>query len=141
MSASNIIGSVFTSEFSFVLAAVPDQPQTVPVLNLEQTSSSQIHIDYPALATSENGGSPILSYELSVYDTDSQVWVSLTGVEDQFSLLNTYVLSKNVIKGKTYQLRYRAWNVNGAGDWSLSGYILAAQVPSRPAIPAYVESD
>lgn len=71
MSASNIIGSVFTSEFSFVLAAVPDQPQTVPVLNLEQTSSSQIHIDYPALATSENGGSPILSYELSVYDTDS----------------------------------------------------------------------
>jgi hypothetical protein len=41
----------------------------------------------------------------------------------------------------TYQLRYRAWNINGAGEWSLSGYILAAQVPSRPETPEYLESD
>lgn len=38
-------------------------------------------------------------------------------------------------------MRYRAWNINGAGQWSNSGYILAANKPSRPAIPAYVESD
>lgn len=45
------------------------------------------------------------------------------------------------MKGVTYQLRYRAWNINGAGLWSLDGYVLAAQVPSRPATPTYIESD
>jgi len=37
-------------------------------------------------------------------------------------------------------LRYRAWNVNGAGPWSASGYVMAAQPPSRPQAPTYVES-
>jgi hypothetical protein len=48
---------------------VPDKPLTVPVLNLAETTKEQIQVDYAALSQLENGGSPILSYELSVYDT------------------------------------------------------------------------
>jgi hypothetical protein len=44
------------------------------------------------------------------------------------------------VKSSSYQFRYRAWNVNGAGEWSLTGYIVAAQVPSRPATPIYLNS-
>lgn len=113
----------------------------MPVLNLSETTREQIQVDYAALSTSENGGSRILSYELSVYDTASQAWVSLVGGIDSFSLLTSFIHSKNVIKGTTYRLRYRAWNVNGAGLWSESGYILAANEPSRPQIPTYIQSD
>ncbi len=49
--------------------------------------------------------------------------------------------SNGVQKGQTYQLRYRAWNVNGPGLWSLNGYVLAAQVPSRPPTPIYISSN
>ena len=70
-----------------------------------------------------------------------RAWVSVTGGEDQFSLLNSYVYADQVNKGETYQLRYRAWNVNGAGEWSDFGYILAAQPPSRPQRPVYIASD
>lgn len=69
------------------------------------------------------------------------MWVSIAGGQDHFSLLTTHIYSDSVNKGETYQLRYRAWNVNGAGLWSEDGWILAAQVPSRPLTPVYVESD
>jgi hypothetical protein len=65
----NVIGLADSVVFSYVLAAVPDMPTQVPALNLEFTSAKQIHVDYPALLVSENGGSPILSYELSLYNT------------------------------------------------------------------------
>jgi hypothetical protein len=109
-----------------VLAAVPDQPSSVPVLNLEFTSASAIHVDYAALTEAENGGSPILSYELQVYRLETSSWLSITGGDNHFSLLTSTVYSDALVKGITYRLRYRAWNINGPGDWSLHGYVLAA---------------
>ena len=47
----------------------------------------------------------------------------------------------NISKGVTYQLKYRAWNINGPGELSEAGYIKAAERPSRPAAPEYVGSD
>lgn len=38
-------------------------------------------------------------------------------------------------------MRYRAWNINGAGIWSDTGYITAAQAPTRPPAPQYGSSD
>ena len=45
------------------------------------------------------------------------------------------------MKGETYQLKYRAWNVNGPGEFSEIGYITAAEAPSRPGTPVYISSD
>jgi hypothetical protein len=122
------------------LAKVPDKPTTIPLLNLEFTSSTAIHVDYAAIQVSENGGAPVLSYELEVYRFETSSWHSVTGGLDRFSLLESHVYADEVVKGERYQLRYRAWNVNGAGEWSESGYILAAQVPSRPETPTYLSS-
>lgn len=36
--ADNVIGSVQSQEFTYVLAAVPDQPQSVPELNKAETT-------------------------------------------------------------------------------------------------------
>ena len=36
--------------------------------------------------------------------------------------------------------RYRAWNINGAGEFSETAYLVAAQVPSRPPKPTYSSS-
>lgn len=66
--------------------------------------------------------------------------MSVTGGLNNFSLLNTKVYAVGIGKGETYQLRYRAWNINGPGEWSETGYIKAARTPSRPIPPLYVES-
>jgi hypothetical protein len=77
-----VIGTETSDPFSFVLAAVPDKPQSVPRLNLEFTTTSSIHVDYDALSSDENGGSQILSYELSLYNTTTQSWSTIIGGYD-----------------------------------------------------------
>lgn len=121
-----------------MLAAVPDKPSAVPLLNLDQTTTTQLHVDYAAFLDANNGGSMILSYELSIYDTNVQAWKSVTGGYGETrgtnlpttvlnpNLLVTHIIKDDIVKGITYTLRYRAWNVNGPGEWSENGYILAA---------------
>ena len=136
----NIVGTVSTDVISFILAATPSQPPSPPTLNLGDTKSYQIQVDYVALASSLNGGSDILSYELQVYNYTMSSWISIIGGEDNFSLQNTYTYGKGISKGKSYQFRYRAWNINGAGAFSDVAYITAAQVPARPPAPVYSSS-
>lgn len=40
----------------------------------------------------------------------------------------------------TYMFRYRAWNVNGPGEWSDISYLVAASTPARPPAPVYGSS-
>jgi hypothetical protein len=79
MTATNAVGLVQSAEVSFVLAAIPDRPTAVPELNLLFTRENTLHVDYPAMLVFQSGGSPILSYELSIYDQQNQMWVSITG--------------------------------------------------------------
>lgn len=51
-----------------MLAAVPEKPTAVPELNLLFTRNNTLHVDYAAMLLAQNGGSPILSYELSIYN-------------------------------------------------------------------------
>ena len=61
-----------------------------------------MHVDYAAFPTSMNGGSPILSYELSIYNTTLMTWTSITGSTSSYNLLNSHVYSYGVVKGVTY---------------------------------------
>jgi hypothetical protein len=36
--------------------------------------------------------------------------------------------------------RYRAWNINGPGEFSDTAYLVAARVPGRPPKPQYLSS-
>ena len=57
------------------------------------------------------------------------------------SLTNTYTINSWITQGVTYSFKYRAFNVNVAGDFSPIGYLVAAQRPSQPSAPEYVISD
>lgn len=96
MTSVNAVGLSTTTEVSYVLAAVPEIPTTIPTLNLEFTTVSAIQVDMAPLLTSENGGSEILSYELSIYNTTLEEWNSITGGESQFSLLSTHIYSDGI---------------------------------------------
>jgi hypothetical protein len=77
--ATNEIGSVDSREVTHVLAAVPDAPAAGPTLNPTGTTQTAIRADYAALTPAENGGAPILSYELQVYNYTLSAWTSLAG--------------------------------------------------------------
>lgn len=132
VTASNSVGTVQSETKSFVLAAVPEKPSSRPILNLELTTASQIHFDFAALDESANGGSPILSYEVVIYTREISDWVTISGGEGGFQLINTDIYSTGIEKGETYQLKYRVWNINGPGQYSEIGYVQAAEPPSRP---------
>lgn len=138
--ASNLIGSVESPEVSFVLAAVPDKPTTAPTLNLAATSASRIGVDYAAFTVAMNGGSAVLSYELQMYNYTSSSWLSLVGGASAYTIATSFTQEQGLEKGSTYMFRYRAWNINGAGEFSDVSYLVAAQVPARPPSPRYGSS-
>jgi titin len=103
-------------------------------------------VNYDPISVANNGGADILSYQLQVYDIDTSTFVTLVGGPNDFTLSTSLFFSltsfgKEIIKGRTYVFRYRAWNVNGAGEYSDEGYLTAAQPPSTPPAPTYVYSD
>jgi hypothetical protein len=141
LQATNSIGTTSSIEVSHVLAAVPDMPASAPTLNLEGTSTSTIHVDYSEFTTSMNGGSDILSYELQIYDYTTSTWLSIVGHEGDFTIAASFTAQNDFIeKGRAYMFRYRAWNVNGAGEWSEVSYLVAASTPARPPTPEYGSS-
>jgi hypothetical protein len=97
-------------------------------------------VDYAAFLAGTDGGSAILSYELQMYNYTSTSWESLQGGPGLYTLMTTRTQEIGIEKGRTYMFRYRAWNVNGAGEFSSVSHLLAASVPSRPPAPIYGSS-
>lgn len=126
---------------TFVVAARPNSPTSAPTSDIAETSGSQIKVVYPALSSSETGGSAITSYELQMYDRDTSTWTSLVGNSSDLSLATSFIVTDGINKGSTYTFRYRAFNANGAGGFSDLGYLVAAERPSQPSAPEYASSD
>ena len=89
-------------------------------------------MSYTLLSTAENGGSDILGYDLWRDDGNNGDFNRIYTVDNV--LANTYI-DYNVQKGKTYRYKYRARNINGWGEFSASGYLFAADTPSKPESP------
>jgi len=63
--AYNNAGSAESSSMLHVtLAAVPDTPLVGPISDASVTNSQTIKVQFGPLLASENGGSPVISYEL-----------------------------------------------------------------------------
>lgn len=77
----------------------------------------------------------MLSYSLEVSDGEFGPFTSVYG-DSVDTMILSYVL-KNLDRGVTYRLRYRARNVIGWSDYSPIGYLLAAQVPAQCQTPVY----
>ena len=85
--------------------------------------------------TAENGGSPILQYELQCDDGARGAYRSV------YTLNPINIITEGISSGQEYRLRYRAMNFNGWGPLSAIAYIVAAGVPQKPPAPLYVSTD
>jgi hypothetical protein len=138
VTAYNIQGSVTSvASAKMYLASVPSKPKSAPVSDATITSGSQIKVDYEVIG--EDGGLPLLSYELQMSAPTLDNFVSLAGRET-FTLTTFFVVSLGVEKGAEYAFRYRGINQVGAGDWSDLVIVRAASVPAAPPKPVYLSS-
>lgn len=119
------------SDVGFITkASVPGKPLDVPVSDPTVTSDTQIKVNF-ANPAPDNGGSPIISYELQMDDGMNGDFYSIIGF-DVNSLLTAYTITTGIVKGREHGFRYRARNSIGWGDFSDETSILAATVPSAP---------
>jgi hypothetical protein len=82
------------------------------------TNSRQIHIQWTTLVGDDTGGSLISSYNLE-WDKDGTQATFYEVVGQSLSFTETtFVLSDQVITGKTYHFRVRAKNKWGFGPYS-----------------------
>lgn len=80
------------------------------------------------LATSENGGSAILGYDLWRDDGDEGDFNRLSNSDVSMALSYT---DRTPRQSLVYRYKYRARNVNGWGAFSDVGYLYAADVPLK----------
>ena len=74
------------------MSEVPDTPINGPASLAEETNESKITVLYGPLLDSENGGSPILSYDLQIDIGDGSNFRSLIGGDELGNSLETSYL-------------------------------------------------
>lgn len=111
----------------------PLQPSALSV-DLASSSQTQISVVMSALAGTDTGGSPILSYSLE-YDagTSGASFTILTGYSS-FTTALTFTQT-GLTSGSLYQFRYRAYNSFGWSPYSDITNQLAAAKPATPDAP------
>jgi hypothetical protein len=119
-----------------ILASLPSQPADVPVSDASVTSAVAIKVSYARPVSPDDGGSPIVSYELQMDDGEGGGFVSLRGFSS-YSLETDATVTVGILKGRAHRLRYRAKNAVGWGPFSEEATILAATVPAPPAPPVF----
>lgn len=120
---------------TFILASVPVTPTDAPVKDSTVTSSSVIKVSY-GTTPPFNGNSPILTYSLEMDDGLGGSFSIIVGYTSN-SLLTSYTISSNIVKGREYRFRYRVKNSVGWSGYSPIGFVLAANVPSTPPKPTF----
>ena len=107
-------------------------PASIPTT----TGPSQLGVQIELLnTTAENGGSPILQYELQYDDGARGTYKSI------FTLNPIAIIADGISSGLEYRLRYRAMNFNGWGEMSAIAYIIAAGLPQKPSAPLYISTN
>lgn len=104
-----------------VLADTPSKPASPTEVTDETTESS-----FKVLLTKpSNGGSPITQYEVQIDNgVNGGTFYTVDWTLNLFS-----VITSGIVRGWNYGVWYRAWNVNGWGDYSDITYVLAASWP------------
>lgn len=128
--AINSIGYVDSNILSVVLASVPPAPTTSPYQDLTFSNTEYwIKADYDAILPADNGGSPILGYQLWRDNGNGGEFSALYDIDLNLGLS---FIDQNVIAGVTYRYVYRVRNVNGWSGFSPIGYLIAGTTPTQP---------
>lgn len=119
-----------------VLASTPKKPTDIPISDRMITSDDLLKVSF---GSPDNGGSPIISYELVMDDGKSGSFISLVGFK-QNSLLQEFSVSNPdlIVKGRRHRFMYRAKNIVGWGPYSDEAFVLAARVPSPAEAPYFL---
>jgi len=74
-------------------------------------------------------------------DKANGVYYDLYGADiTKGTLINSMLITTNIVKGSTYKLRFRARNVYGWSEWSTVTTILAGDKPKAPPIPKFASA-
>jgi alpha-tubulin suppressor-like RCC1 family protein len=124
VSAVNIRGSSeYSSASNQILLAEP--PSSPVQLSTSVIGGQELQANWAE--PSDNGGSPVTGYAISIKQKESTLWS--TAVEVSASDLTKSFA--DLIRGEVYDIRLRAVNAVGASEWVLSSGI-PSTVPSRP---------
>lgn len=135
VSAYNFNGdTVYTNALSVALASLPSKPSSPPQTDAAITGQTRVAVTIAPFTDADNGGSPILNYEIQFDDGKRGKFHSV------FQLTPLFVLSNNIVSGNEYRFRYRALNFNGWGPLSEISYFTAANRPDAPPPPIFVAS-
>lgn len=127
--ATNNAGSSDSIDIlNVVLADEPNQPTDRPVSDASVTNESRIKVFFGPQSEAENGGAPILSYELQIDNGIGGNFTSLIG-NPETSTETEFTVFENILPGGIYRFRYRSLNVNGWSAWSQISHIKAATLP------------
>jgi hypothetical protein len=113
ITAFNREGETDSAYASYLLAGVPNTPTLAPTLVQAETNITTITATLPLISDSDNGYSPILSYQLDIDDGQGGSY-SPVGGYDPYSLKTSYSITHGIMRGRTYRLRYRVANSIGA---------------------------
>jgi hypothetical protein len=86
----------------------------------------------------DNGGAPIISYELVMDDGMSGSFTTIVGLNANSLLTEFTIQNSEIVKGQRHRLKYRAKNVVGWGPYSDDSYVLAATVPDSAERPYFL---
>lgn len=131
----NDVGEIESDTISVILASVPGTPSA------PTSDSDGTYLDIIMTAPGSDGGSTIFSYQLEIFESSATGWEIVAGEEGSNNLDLTHHLERELEKGQQIQARYRCKNIIGWSDYSSSGYLTNAGVPSQPPKPTYVTSD
>jgi len=133
--AINKYGTLLSPALQFVLADVPGKPTPAPLVDITNTTTTQIKVSF-VNSNSDNGGSPLIASELQMDD----------GLSGEFQVIfstsevTTFVVTEGIVRGRNYRFQYRVRNVNGWSPFSEIGYITAFSIPNTPPAPLYLSA-
>lgn len=131
MTARNREGQQESLKVEYLFASSPGKPGNPPTLVEYNSTNAIVEFGY----SDSNQGSGILSYSLQVRDDITSRWTTLAG--DHVDSLVT-IINIELIKGIAYELRFRVKNVYGWSEFSDIERFVAADAPSKPAMPTLV---
>jgi hypothetical protein len=122
-----------------VCASVPDTPIVSPVSDATVTNEMRIKVVYGPLTAAQNGGSPVLSYELQMDNGKGGDFASYIGGTAP-SLETRITIEENINSGGIFRFRFRAANVQGWSDYSPIAHVKAATTAQRPPAPQFLDA-
>lgn len=94
--------------------------------------ATQIGVAWTALTTAQNGGSPILGYQIW---RDNGLGGDFKALFDDNGVMAVSFLDTGLVNSRTYRYKLRARNINGWSDFGDVAYLVAASKPPKPPAP------